>query len=432
MFQETSCRERMKIAVVGGRKHFNEFDRLFRSDVEVAFFLDNDLQVLGKRMNGINTYSPYDFPEKEIEYIIIFANRYAVVKQELIDLGVKDDSIIEFNSPKFDVSDYQNIFVPEVAENLRLKYKIEDLERKIVELEEREKNFEQNYRYEVLDILKKESYELPGIYSIQETCDKIVKDKCSVSRYGDGEFEIILGHAKDIYQSNDKRLAERLSAILVSDLENHIVALADDYGEMEGMRKENKNAIRRYMTTEKRIEHHRLLNMNKKYYNAYISRPYIIYPHDKVEQARERFVSLQRIWDKKDILFIEGDKTRMGVGNDLFDNSHSVERIIAPNHNAFDVYDEIFEAALQYGKGKLILIALGPTATVLAYDLAKEGYWAVDIGHLDLEYEWFLKGKGCSYVPYKYNNEMLGDTIVKSIHDETYKRSVIKTIIRMD
>jgi hypothetical protein len=39
-------------------------------------------------------------------------------------------------------------------------------------------------------------------------------------------------------------------------------------------------------------------------------------------------------------------------------------------------------------KNILILISLGPTATVLAYDLAKLGYWAIDIGHIDNEYEW--------------------------------------------
>ena len=34
---------------------------------------------------------------------------------------------------------------------------------------------------------------------------------------------------------------------------------------------------------------------------------------------------------------------------------------------------------------------LGPTATVLAYDLAQLGYWVMDTGQFDVEYEWFLK-----------------------------------------
>ena len=49
----------------------------------------------------------------------------------------------------------------------------------------------------------------------------------------------------------------------------------------------------------------------------------------------------------------------------------------------------------------LFLVALGPTATVLAYDLTKHGAQAIDIGHLDIEYEWFRARKGIR-VPVKY------------------------------
>ena len=40
----------------------------------------------------------------------------------------------------------------------------------------------------------------------------------------------------------------------------------------------------------------------------------------------------------------------------------------------------------------LILLALGPTATVMAYNLAQKGYQAIDIGHIDIEYEWYRMG----------------------------------------
>jgi hypothetical protein len=49
---------------------------------------------------------------------------------------------------------------------------------------------------------------------------------------------------------------------------------------------------------------------------------------------------------------------------------------------------------------KLILIALGPTATVLAYDLAKKGYQAIDIGHLPSCYEVVKNGNMPSKLGY--------------------------------
>ena len=39
----------------------------------------------------------------------------------------------------------------------------------------------------------------------------------------------------------------------------------------------------------------------------------------------------------------------------------------------------------------IILISLGPTATILSFDLCKLGYQAIDIGHIDYGYESFLE-----------------------------------------
>ena len=100
---------------------------------------------------------------------------------------------------------------------------------------------------------------------------------------------------------------------------------------------------------------------------------------------------LKKIWVHKNVLIIEGEKSRIGVGNNLFDNIKSIKRIIFPVTNAFLVYKKIIKEVLKLNEKRLILIALGPTATILAYDLYKLGYQAIDIGHVDIEYEWFLK-----------------------------------------
>ena len=42
-------------------------------------------------------------------------------------------------------------------------------------------------------------------------------------------------------------------------------------------------------------------------------------------------------------------------------------------------------------KDRLMIVVLGPTATVLAYDLAKAGYQALDIGHLGKAYDWLKR-----------------------------------------
>ena len=55
---------------------------------------------------------------------------------------------------------------------------------------------------------------------------------------------------------------------------------------------------------------------------------------------------------------------------------------------------------------------------------------AIDIGHIDLEYEWYLHGGGkrCA-VSGKYNNEYVGGEIAADIQDKQYESEVIDRIM---
>ena len=79
---------------------------------------------------------------------------------------------------------------------------------------------------------------------------------------------------------------------------------------------------------------------------------------------------------------------------------------------------------------RLVLIALGPTATVLAYDLCNAGYQAVDIGHLDLEYEWFLrKDVEGGPLEFKYVDGSSRGRKIHQLQDPEYKRQIIKKVV---
>ena len=152
---------------------------------------------------------------------------------------------------------------------------------------------------------------------------------------------------------------------------------------------------------------YKILDKNKEYYDTQVTRLYIDLK-DK-EKVRNRFEKIKLLWKDRKIVIVEGEKSRLGVGNDLFDSAISIERIICPSVNAYLMYEEIFKEITKQDKSKLILIALGPTATVLAYDLSKAGYQAIDIGHLDIEYNWYLSGATKKEaVAGKYVNEVGG------------------------
>ena len=131
-------------------------------------------------------------------------------------------------------------------------------------------------------------------------------------------------------------------------------------------------------------------------------------------------------------MIIEGDKSRLGVGNDLFDNMKSIQRVICPAINAFNYYENIINTIkTKVTKDKLILIALGPTATVLAYDLFKLGYRVIDIGHIDIEYEWYLrKAKSRIKINNKFVNEAGGYQEAFS-NDMNYNKYFLQILVNI-
>lgn len=143
----------------------------------------------------------------------------------------------------------------------------------------------------------------------------------------------------------------------------------------------------------------------------------------------ECFDKLKTIWQDKDVVFVEGEGSRLGYKNDLFSRTKSIKRIICPAKDAFEKYDEILEECKKISKDKLFIIALGPTATVLAYDLTDLGYRALDLGHIDIEYEWFLRNtKEKTAIKDKYVNEVKGGRVVTSIKDQKYLSEICSVI----
>ena len=243
----------------------------------------------------------------------------------------------------------------------------------------------------------------PQVASIDETIRIIVEDQCSVSRFGDGEM-LLTNPDKEIgFQKGNVLLAQRLKEVLTSHEEGHLVCISDTF---ENIYRYNRKA-RRFWRTHFFLYGSwwdRLLLPDRLYYNTFITRPYMDFASK--EDCPRWFHQMKAIWKDRDVVFIEGEKSRLGVGNDLFDNVKSIRRILCPPRDAFDRYEEILNEAQKLEKTALFLIALGPTATVLAYDLFKSGYQAIDAGHVDVEYEWWRMGaKRKVKLERKYVNE---------------------------
>lgn len=278
--------------------------------------------------------------------------------------------------------------------------------------------------YEVRDNSYKSPIFVPKILDKHETRREVIDKKKSLSRFGDGEFAVIAGVGRWNFQRASEALAKKLKRVLECNDDNLLIGLQKRfYGNLEGYSEMDADAVRAYMRPEIRLQHAQLLKPDKQYANTLMHE---ISNDDELAELKE-------VWDKRDCVFIEGRHTGMGVGNDLFDNCSSIERILAPAENAIDRYDDILNEALKQPKDKLFLLALGPTATALSYDLFMAGYQAVDIGHADLYYEKYIRKLADLQdvsIPFKYCSwdEVGQRREIEDIQDEDYNSQVIARV----
>lgn len=264
----------------------------------------------------------------------------------------------------------------------------------------------------------------PKVLSIEDTINLVIKKNLSVARFGDSEYLYMVGTNDGLQKSSDK-LQEKLKQTLNSCDENLLVCMLDYLDMHNKTCYSNLSSAQFYVKTYTKIKPYVL--KNRVYGNSNMTRFYIN-SKDKSKCAYY-FDLCKKIWENKDVIIFEGVNTRFGVSNDLLSNAKSIKRVLCPSKQAFDVYDEIIQYALTLERCSILLFALGVTATVAAYDLTTKGYRVIDIGNLDIEYEWFklgvehkvrIKGKQVSEVP--------GGTLVENIDNIEYEQQIIHKI----
>lgn len=414
-----------KVIVFGTGKSADIVEECIYEDTEITAYIDNDKKKYHSYRNGKLIISIFEMDEYDFDYIIIASIKFFQIRSQLLEAGVDKNCIIEFFNYKNCVyKQYETLLDSKMAELRAFEQYTENRINKIIIDSEL---LYTNIGYEFAAKLQKENYVFPKILSRKEAVDKIVDCGYSLSRFGDGEFEIMLGRNRAGFQKCEADLGERLREIIKCRDNDIIIGIADNYGDLSSYNTDAANAIRRYLKPDVRTEHMELLDLEKTYYDAYMTRPYILMRNK--DYAEIEFNRLKQIWEQREVVIIEGRHTRLGVGNDLLANCKSVERIVCPSENAWGCYARIVEAVKKIDPKKLVLISLGPAATVLAYDLHKWNYQAIDIGHIDMEYEWFLRGV-TERIPLegKYVHEVTGGSNVAEIYCEEYEQQVIERI----
>lgn len=274
------------------------------------------------------------------------------------------------------------------------------------------------------------------LLNAEDTINYIIEKRCSLSRFGDGEFKQVYAYLtngvgdSDIgFQKYNYCLAERLLEVLKSNLKGHEIGLPSP---MFGKDVSKMKSFPRQYWRNQSIKYFQMVKTlscpGKIYLDSFFTRFYIDYKTNI--DKRKYLISLKKIWENRNVLIVEGLRTKLGVGNDLFSEACTIRRILCPPKDAFNSIDRIEDAIRSHVKqDDLVLVALGPTATVISYDMAHYGIQTIDVGHIDIEYEWMLRGaKHKIPIPGKYVNEARCDNDNDEVIDDVYLAQIIHNV----
>lgn len=264
-------------------------------------------------------------------------------------------------------------------------------------------------------------------YADDELLSRLTEQSLSLARFGDGEFSILSGIGAPAFQPCRAELQGRLRDILAAAHPNVIIGIPKYFNDTSPLHAQSKLYWDIYITNN--LDMIRTLRRDITYANASVTRPYI----DLADRSMSTvlFEKFKGIWQDRRVLIVEGKKSRFGVNNDLLGGAAAVHRVLCPERDAYAVYPAILSTVLNIADHyDVILVALGPTATVLCYDLGLRYHRAIDIGHLDIEYEWFLKqAEQKEPIDNKYVSEADGNPYRETtVVDRSYYESIAAEI----
>lgn len=225
------------------------------------------------------------------------------------------------------------------------------------------------------------------VHTVDETIDELLHTRKSMVRFGDGEIVMIKG--KDLMlQKASPEIAAGLAEILRYTEDDLIVTIPGIFETLSDHRKASRQFWKDHLLFCRKT-YEKYCNPDRIYYSTFVSRCYY-YLEDR-SGVGEQFAKIRKIWENRDVVIVEGTRTHNGVGNDLLDTARSVERIICPPSDAYQALPRILEACLCYDKDRLFLLSAGVAAKFLAVELFRQGYRVLDIGNMDIEYEWYVR-----------------------------------------
>lgn len=215
-------------------------------------------------------------------------------------------------------------------------------------------------------------HQLSDLETLQAVADKGL----SLARFGDGEMSLATDPLRGIYfQKGSFELSRSLRNVISEPRKNLLVTFPIASNAREAISVTAKFwGILRNIVSEGQV-----------WGSTGVSRPNCFKRHG--EMAVEAWT---RCWEGRDVTIVTGQGSRFDLIDPLF-TGVKPRYLFGPPVNAFEEIDKIRDAILAEERD-LVLLSLGPAATVLAAELADEGIQALDVGHLSASYDAVFRG----------------------------------------
>ena len=222
----------------------------------------------------------------------------------------------------------------------------------------------------------------PTVLTETQTIERILNETLSFSRYSGSEFKLCRGSTVARQPANPE-LCHQLRRILTLEATcppplNFAIGVPPFLTKDQITDPIMDSYFKHFYLREWEAVHH---VANKTYLSAWAFWPcHWELPDD---DANRLLSTLKQLWQDKDVTFVCNKRFKEhSAFAPIFGNAKSHSFIHPPAKNAYSRYDDLLQQATDFSVDNLFLLACGPTATVLAYDLAVRGYQAIDIGDL--------------------------------------------------
>jgi len=227
--------------------------------------------------------------------------------------------------------------------------------------------------------------QVPKVMEEFITIQMILVTGASIGRYGDGEFRTARGSSLK-FQDFDPELATRLQQILVSNDPGFLVGIPRVWGRRD-LCFYDPQKHDNWLRCMSNPDFLNMLDMDKQYASAFITRP-----DAAIHIECDDYWNMVRtIWRGRRVVYFvgegDGKPSKAMQGRGFLEEAKELKVEKCLPRQAWSQHKELIERAKQYDPKKwLIMLSLGPTATVVAYDLFKLGYQALDVGHMPMFY----------------------------------------------